>query len=137
MFGPTCYGVVPMRHRPSVHWPHPLVAFAVDVPVFGYEFATLEIIAKKTNMRGTAIFTVPVGETSKIPVVCHLGGVRELSLNRVEDRPGTEGFRRDRLFQVDALVSRLANVFFFFRRWVGDIFSSFRALHFVRLAESQ
>ena len=64
-------------------------------------------------MRGTAIFTVPVGKTMKVPVVCYLGGIREVSLNRVEYRPGTEGFRRDRLFQVDALVSRLANVFFF------------------------
>ena len=86
-------------------------------------------------MRGTAIFTVPVGKTMKVPVVCYLGGIREVSLNRVEYRPGTEGFRRDRLFQVDALVSRLADVFFFFRRWVGDVFSAFRALHFVGKAE--
>ena len=71
----------------------------------------------------------------KVPVVCYLGGIREVSLNTVEYRPGTEGFRRDRLFQVDALVSRLANVFFFFRHWVRDIFSSFGTLHFVGLAK--
>ena len=112
MFRPACYGFVPMRHRPQVQWPHPLVAFALDVPEFGYEFATLKI-APKPNIRGAAIFTVSVGKTMKVPVVCYLGGIREVTLNRVEYRPGTEGFRRDRPYQVGALISRLANVFFF------------------------
>ena len=64
-------------------------------------------------MTVSCISRISVGETAKVPVVCHKGGIREVSLNRVEYRPGTEGFRRDRLFQVDALVSRLANIFFF------------------------
>ena len=87
-------------------------------------------------MRFPAIPGIFVSSAAKVPVVAHGLGVRELRLNRVENRPAPDRVRRKPRLKENRFVAALCSVLDALSTWLGDVLSLAASFNPMRLAES-
>ena len=70
---------------------------------------------------------------TEVPVVTNGLGVRELRLNRVEDRPAPQGLRRKRRLKENRFVAALCSVLDALSTWLGDVLALAASFNPMRL----